>query len=183
MTGMKSMKRMLLLVVLTVSLLAGCERAADVASPEHFDDKGLRFSLPGNWEVTSNETNPHFRHLLVETPGDAIVIMHIYAKDEALSLDDFARVFSRQVTEAMPFGEVSGNAFTAREQAPGSLHAPGVLEHFDIEVMSVKVPHQRSYFTAQHAGRVLFVVTQALDEDLVKVQPGFDLVLSTVELY
>ena len=161
---------------LSFCFLTGCgERKAQVNKPQAYDYQQLAFSYPGNWEVTEDETTEDLRYAFVETPGDAITILQIYEPDFSLSIQEYAENFSTSAREATPYGEVSEGIFT-------ELTSESLKETFIITVLGVEVPHERRIVRKAFSGGICFMVFQVAEEDLKKVQPGFQLIERTLSL-
>ena len=71
-------------LVIALFLFVGCgERNAATDNPTSYSKAGLEFEYPGNWTVTEDTQQAGLRFLIVESPGDAVVIIQIYPTDDA----------------------------------------------------------------------------------------------------
>jgi hypothetical protein len=174
--------RTLTLLTITIVTLAGCERAADISSPEIYERQQIRFSYPGNWDVTEDATEDIVRYLFVETPGDAIFIAQIYKKEDAVTLNEYAKWFSEQSKQETPFGDIGGNSFSQTNKKMLSGTHAGIKETFAIKLFGETVPHVREYYSVETDTKVAFLISQTATEDLAKVEPGFDLIYSTFDM-
>jgi hypothetical protein len=65
-----------LFVLAVVMLLYGCgEPEADMAVSQKHHKDGIAFQHPGNCKITEATAEDGFHHVMVETPGDALVIV------------------------------------------------------------------------------------------------------------
>lgn len=174
--------RTLTILIITLVTLTGCERAADISSPAFYEKQNIRFSHPGNWDVTEDVTQVDIRYLFVESPGDAIFIAQIYKKEDAVSLNEYAKWFSEQSKQETPFGDIGGNSFSqVSKQMLSGTHA-GIKETFAIELLGETVPHVREYYSVETDTKVAFLISQTATEDLAKVEPGFDLIYGSFDM-
>ena len=166
------------LAVWTVLLLGlvGCEKTADISSPVKYEKDNISFSYPKNWKVTEDVVQQEVRYLFVESPGDAMFVAQIYAKPDAVSLSEFVEWFSSHSKEEIPIGNISESSFSDIEETAFS---PGIKESFSVSVLGGKVPHIREYYIRESSKKVAFLIAQAATEDLGKVEPGFNLILSS----
>lgn len=177
--------------ILNVALLASlalacaCERAADLENPKHYDRDLIAFDYPGNWTVTSDEVDADgFRTIVIETPGDGLVLIQHFKEVPALDLDAYAKLFADLTKKEMPFGQVSDGVFSPYPYTPpgSALVLHGLQQRFHITVMEQEVPHVRGFFGFdEHYPRTAFIC-QVASEDLKDVRPGCDLVLNHLEV-
>jgi hypothetical protein len=166
-----------LFVLAVVMLLSGCgEPEADMAvSKKHLKD-GIAFQHPGNWKITEATAEEGFHHVMVETPGDALVIVQLFPADGAATLKEYADAFSAAATEEAPAGVVSKSKFAELDPKEGWSRSK---ETFVIQVLGVKVNHTRLYHARDFGHRRCFVLCQVADEDLSKVEEGSSQIFST----
>ena len=163
-------------------LISGCERAADVKAPQQYDHARVRFAYPGNWKVTDDTQGEHHRYIFIESPGSAIFVVHIYPKDDAASLDEFASWFSAAASEEMPMVDFANSTFSSVEKLALGTDLIGKKEEFSVTLLGEELPHTREYFTRDAGDRVAYMITQTANEDSGKVSPGFDLLLGSFTL-
>jgi len=159
--------------------LFGCERVADISSPIKYENEGISFSYPRNWKVTEDVRRQDFRYIFIESPGDAIFIVQIYSRNDAVSFNEFVRWFSSQSKKETPVGKMEDNTFSTVEKTTHGEGVKGVKENFSMTLLGTQVPHIREYYTIDSNDEVAFLVGQAATEDLSKTEPGFDLILSS----
>ena len=152
----------------------GCgERAANVQEPLDYRKAGLSFQYPGNWKVTQDMKALGTHHLTVDSPGNAIMIIHIFPVDgdESKKLKAYVDDFSDLAKAEAPAGSFGPSAFTdpVREGRYES-----ITERFSVSVPGQAVPHVRTYRRAVVGEKVCFLIAQVAEEDLAKVQPGFE---------
>ena len=169
---------------LLLALLFGsaCEREANLDNPVQYTRNGVQFSMPGNWTVTEDEAENGFRYLFIETPGDAIVVVTIYAIEDSVSLREYTDWAIDSTLQDFPIGSRDRGAVTEIRKAVGDRVHEGFRNEFVVSVAGIDVPHTATYFGVATNSRVAYLSTQVASEDLQKVEPGFDLVISTFEL-
>lgn len=161
-------------------LLSGCgEPAADVAVSKKYHKDGIAFQHPGNWKVTEATVEEGFHHVMVETPGDALVIVQVFPADDAATLKEYADAFSAAAAEEAPFGVVSKSKFIGLDPQEGWSRTK---ETFIIQVLGVKVAHTRLYHARDFGHWRCFVLCQTADEDWAKVEAGFRQIVSSVSI-
>lgn len=116
---------------------------------------------------------PAVHYLFVETPGDALVILQSYSKDEADGLAAFSKAVSDSATNEMPIGKMANSRFADLPDASGY---SWIMETFDISFVGESIPHRRLYGTKQIGDRQVFVIFQVATEDYSKVEAGFQLI-------
>jgi hypothetical protein len=164
------------IIILTIFLftLIGCgERAADIKNPKHYNKSGLKFSYPGNWEITSDDGLDSFRSIIVETSGDGIVIIQTYLASEAMSLQELADEFSKSMGDEMPIGEI----VDIKNVASSSTE---ISQTFSIKLLGERVPHDRKFVLKKFGSEVCFLIYQISTEDTNKAIKGFELINSTL---
>lgn len=163
-----------------VVMLSGCgEPAADVAVSKKHDKDGISFQHPGNWKITETTVEEGVRHVMVETPGDALVIVQVFPADGAATLKEYAGTFSAAASEEVPFGAVSKSKFAELDPMEGWSRSK---ETFIIQVLGVKVAHSRLYHARDFGLWRCFVLCQTADEDWAKVEPGFSQIVSSLSI-
>lgn len=180
---------------LVVVLFSGaCETAPRVAQPQSYRRQGISFDYPSNWSVTEDVAkggDAEFRYLFVESPGSAIVIVQYYRLGMDVSVEDFSADFHRRAlgeTEDLvrfgtlsPIAASSGRTRSVRAVVAGAPR-DGIEQLFSVSAVGVHVPHKYHAFKVQVAPATAFVVVQAAVEDWNLVAPGFDLVLTSLEI-
>lgn len=156
--------------------LLGCEKAADISSPVKYEKDNISFLYPRNWKVTEDVVQQDVRFLFIESPGDAILVAQIYAKNDAVSFSEFVEWFSSQSKEEIPIGNIGKSSFSNIE---GTAVSSGIKEKFTISILGEKVPHIREYYIKESSKKVTFLIAQTATEDLDKVELGFNLILSS----
>ncbi|MCP3872730.1 MAG: hypothetical protein GY699_06185, partial [Desulfobacteraceae bacterium] len=142
------MKTFLLAIcaLLLFGLLA-CEKSADISSPIKYEKESVSFSYPQNWKVTEDVRQQDLRYIFVESPGDAIFIVQIYSKHDAVSFKEFVEWFSSQSKEETPIGKMEENTFSTVEKTTPGKGMKGIKENFSMTLFGQKIPHMREYYT------------------------------------
>jgi hypothetical protein len=189
------LRRFAAFVVLALACLAACERAPDIAAPQAYAIEPLTFRFPGNWSVTRDERSAEdggeFRNVVVESPGNAIVLVQLYRPVVDVSAETFsAELMAATVAEVEGMVEIQGmKPLSASGGTPSAVQSTvagelrdGVERNFVIRVLGQPVPHRARTFRVESEGSVVFLVQQAATEDWARVEPGFDLISSSLAL-
>ena len=187
----------LIYVVLAAGLSAlviSCEPKADLENIQGFSVDGISFSLPGNWSVTRDETtvqDGEIRHIYVESPGDALVILLEYTPGVDLTVDEFAAEYMRNVDEEakdvfsigpiQPIAASGGTRARIEDPIAGAL-SEGVEISFGISVLGEVVPHKCRIFKHETNHSDVFIISQVAEEDWYLVSEGFRLIGKTLEV-
>ena len=165
------------LILFCSSFFAGCgERSANVDAPQVYDRDGVRFDYPGNWDITADQQMEALRYVLVESPGNALVIMQIYPIEDALTLLEFAEGFAASMKEEIEMGQVGDSDFGSEVQ---SSKYSDIDETFSITLLNQKVPHQRKYRRFDYGNEICFLIFQSSEEDLGKTLQGYEQITSS----
>lgn len=173
-----------LAVLFSFLILLGCgERKADVKNAVLYNKEGVSFNLPGNWAVTEDEEDDGIRYLFVETPGDALVVIHVFANiDEAPRLEDYADFFVQESMNNMPVGSRSRGLITEIHKTLGDKAFHGYRNAFTATFVGQEYPHTVEFFSVSSSDRSAYLTTQVADEDLPKVEKGFEQIISSFAL-
>ena len=173
-----------LLVVLLGATLGCSEKRADVDDNERYKRNGISFDYPGNWKVTEDTEIDGFRYLFVETPGDAIVKVEIYANKDSFSLLDFVHLdiesFNSEMKGIFKVGEKSEIAAT--KKTVGNNVFDGYEQKFDITILGVEVPHIKEFYLLKSDTVSAYIVYQVVTEDLGLVEGGFAQILGSFKV-
>lgn len=176
------MKYSMLIIILIIALsLAGCNKAADISSPNHYNKHNIQLSYPGNWEITEEESDDNFTYLALEG-GDAMFIIQVYAKEETVPLEEFVSIFSETTKEALPFGDIVDISFSKTEKKIMSGKRIGTKELFSVKLLGQKVPHIREYYAVDSGEKTLFIISHIPTENLPQAAPGFKLIQDTLKV-
>jgi len=162
--------------------VSACEMNADLSQPEAYSRNGISFSLPGNWSVTEDAEENGFRYLFVETPGDAIIFISTYRKEDAGSLREHVEWTIQNTIDEMPFGSRTEGTITRTQRVIDQRKFDGYKNEFIASVVGFEVPHVTEFYRFDSETRSAYFLTQVAVEDMDKVSGGFDLVLSTFKL-
>lgn len=168
-----------LLLVAGLVLLGGCDNSADIARPSSYQKNGITFSYPGNWDITGEDANGAMRFVIVEGPGNGLFLTQVYPKEQAVSLEEFAKWFSAEAARSTPFGTIETISYTNIDKSFGTRTLSGIKEEFAVIVLGQRVPHMREYFSIESGERVAFMVGQSTRDNQRAVQPGLDLIMGT----
>jgi hypothetical protein len=166
----------------------GGEPPADLSARNTYDQHGVRFEYPGNWrlaeEVTTGE-GVEARLLTIETPGDAVVLIHDIRPPSAMTLAEFSSTYQQGMRDQLQ--GVTGGLLELTDLGSEPLtrsllgqEVAGVRERYTIFVLGKSIPHTLDLYPANGGEHTVVVVTQVADEDRRQVELGFDLILDTL---
>jgi len=163
-----------------VAFFSGCgEPKADISSPKSHRSGDLVFSYPKNWKIDEDMKLEGFQTIFIETPGEAIVILQSFPKEDSQELMDYAEEFSVGAASETPIGQIVDVKLTQGPQANGY---EWVTESFKVNLLGESLSHQRVYGSKDIGEKRVVLIFQVASEDAGNVQAGFDLVRDTLQL-
>jgi hypothetical protein len=164
--------------LITLLVIVSCEKTAQVDQPKSYENNGVQFRYPANWRITEDSAEGNMRHLLIETPGAAMVAIQIWHSDD-VDIKRFAQDFSSSAAENTPkYAGIKASTFSEPSKV-GAFEA--ITENFAVTLLTEKVPHVRRYRKKKLAGDAVFIVCQVAHEDERLVSGGFDQILSSFD--
>ena len=106
-----NIKRLLVAVLFIFSLTA-CEKKPEIAFPNQYTKAGISFNYPSNWDIEEDEEEGDFRYLIIETPADAMFLIHVYKGGDVVSLEEFAEQISSMSSNETPVGKIESTPFS-----------------------------------------------------------------------
>ena len=180
------MKSTLIPTFLFLLCLLGCEKMADIGSPQEYDTDGVSFSYPGNWSIgveKLGQGEDKTKVINLESPGDAIVIMCLYDFEEDGTLWEFAEDFiSDMDLQEIPLVKQGKSDFSPITRQGKSQPIKGLKNRLKFSFLGESIPHVQEYFVFKKGGRSLYVVCQSAEEDLEKTEPAFRQIVGSIEL-
>lgn len=173
------MRYQLIFLLVSMLTLSACDNTPDITSPKQYDKHHIQLSYPGNWKITEEESDDSFSYLAIEG-GDALMILQLYAKDDAVTLDEFVASFSELTKEALPFGEIVDEEFIGVKKTIMSGVRTGTKELFAIKLLGQNIPHVREYYIIESGEKVLFVISHIPTDVQATAETGFQLIFSTL---
>ena len=166
-------------LVLLAGLFAACgEKPAEIENPRDYKKGKITFQYPGNWEVTEDVEQAGIRSVIIESPGDAVLILQTFPANLAPDIKTFAKIFAAELKKEVPVGEVGDSKLTPREKDSGF---EVLKDNFALTLAGEKIPHTRFFHRKKIGQTVSFIVTQVSDEDLSLVEKGFAQVVSSAK--
>lgn len=171
-----------ILLIIFILFVSGCYDRADVSSPSEYRRENITFLYPDNWEVTQDVDRNDFRYLFVESPGDAIMIIQIYMKEDALSLRDFVEQFAGKTKQEIPLGKTDNNYISTVVKTTATGPKTGLRERFALVIGDTQIPNIREYFRLEMKNKGIFLISQTPEVTSKRVASGFDLILESFAL-
>jgi hypothetical protein len=158
-------------ILLLLFCLTACERKADVTHPQTYSNAGLEFQHPRNWKVEGTMVSPDMTILMITSPGDSLMLIQSSSPSPFADLQTFASSYPSMFDDATPpvIKEVTGS--------DGQL---AVESHHVIRTMGTTIECTRIFRMKVTGGKTYFFYCQATDNDLRKVNPGFDLIVKSL---
>lgn len=172
-------------IVVTCILLLffSCERAVDITKTRFYEKNNISFTYPKVWKVANDEEKNGYRNIFVESPGNSIFIIQVLDKSNALTLEEYSKLFSTNAIEATPVANRSKGNFTEFEINVNNNVLKGIQEDFSVSLLNQNIPHISKYYRLDTDEKVVYLISQTSIEDLKKVEPGFDLIIKSLSLY
>lgn len=181
---------------LLTALAFGCEARPDVSAPLSYEDDGIIFSYPGNWEVTEAERERiedlEYATIVVESPGSAIATLSVFYGGSDLAIT--AQSFSEDAEEARitEMNEMLGAAKSlatlgktkvSREPSRTKASAEEQIVHnYTISLLGESVPHRGEFHRIVGESSLAVTYFQVAEEDREKVDPGFALIYESLRV-
>jgi hypothetical protein len=171
-----------LIVLLIISLaIVACERGADLDNIKIYENSGVSFKYPGNWNVTEDSIVDEVRFIFVESPGAGIMKVEIYNYEDSFELREFVVLDIDAVLSEMPSvlkvakpdlivnleKEISGKAYK------------GLMYEIDMSILGIELPHITEVFEFVSDSKTAYLSGQVATEDSHLVGGGFDLIVSS----
>ena len=154
------------------------EETVDRTSLAIYENAHVRFSYPGNWKVTEDVGEGTLHFITINSPGNAFLIIQIYAQQDFIPLQQFAEQFSEFVQREDTSSMMSDSSFSDFEE--GGRY--GVQENFLSKALWFQLPHIRRYYSVTDNDKTAYLISQAATADLSRVEAGFDLILNSLLL-
>lgn len=173
------------LLVFCCLILVGCsEKQADIEKQNQYEKDELSFSYPGNWDVTEDSVTDGWRIIFIESPGDALMSIEVYANDESFELQEFVELSIDELRSAMPDMLNMSETIAINEIETNLTNSVlnGYRYEFSLSIIGIEVPHVNDNFMFTYKDKTAYISSQVATEDLEKVKNGFQLVLETFDL-
>ena len=161
-----------------IGLLYGCgEKQPDLSNSITHQLGEIIFDYPGNWKVAEDSITATIHNLIIETPGDTIVIIQSYPLEMGIDLKALSREFSESAAHSIPLGSINKSVFSKRPKQWGY---DWIAEDFESVFLGEAIPHQRIYGSKEVGDRQIFLILQVPVEDYQKVEKGFHLIANSL---
>lgn len=180
------MKRYAWFVLVLAALLLPLAACSSSRAVKTYDKKGLRFSYPSDWFVTTDMLlpgNAGVREVVISGPDHALLLLFCFPEDTNVSLESFAANAAKG-RDGVVRKKLGGAPFTARAVTAriAGQESPGIEQAFDLEILGQTLPHQASYYLVHVAGFKVVVGAQAAQRHLATVRPSWQKVFDTLAL-
>jgi hypothetical protein len=180
------MKRYVWFVPVLAALLLTLVACSSPRAVKTYNKKGLRFSYPSDWMVTTDMLLPgkaNVREVVINGPDHALLMLFCFPEDTDVSLESFAASAAKG-RDGVVKKKLGGASFTARAVTAriAGQELPGIEQAFDLELLGQTLPHQASYYMVHVPGFKVVVGAQAAQQHLATVQAGWQKVFDTLAL-
>lgn len=174
----------ILLLTIIITLASCTEHQADIENVKQYENNGITFEYPGNWEVSEDIEESGFRYLFVEAPREAILKIEIYPKKESFTLLEFIDLDIKGFESEVPTGFTISDksAITKTQKLVSGKLSTGYKYSFNLSALGTDVPHVQEYYMLNTDSKSVYVMTNVADEDLHLEETGFELILKTIKL-
>ena len=161
-----------------IGLLYGCgEKHPDLSNSITHQLGEIIFDYPGNWKVAEDSITATIHNLIIETPGDTIVIIQSYPLEMGVDLKALSREFSESAAHSIPLGSINKSVFSKRPKQWGY---DWIAEDFESVFLGEAIPHKRLYGSKEVGESQIFLILQVPAEDYQKVEKGFHLIANSL---
>jgi len=179
-------------LALAVLPLCACKSRLAHAPVGRYERDGLSFDHAAGWTVEKDKETPGSRMVAVGGPEHAALSISIFTPDVRISLETFAReavkARGERFKEKLASKGLNQGAETATmplapiERPIAGKNVAGLQEHSVFTVVNVPMPTTIEFFLVDVAGRQVFLMDQAADEDRPKVQAGIQEIFDSIAL-
>jgi len=174
--------------------LASAEKAAQdaFASIEStaYAQNGVEFEYPADWKVVDEGEREAMRYIMLESPDQAISLIHVYKKDAAPNLQDFANNYSIE-TQIIPLDAADSESGESPVAAPQSemmtiertlddKSYEWVVETIPGQVGGIETTDYREYFRKDSETQSAFLINQVNKDDLPRLENTFELIFRSL---
>jgi len=164
-------------------ILFGCAEPADVLNTQSYNESGLSFEYPVNWEVTYNEVNDDgARHIDIESKQSATAYVIDFPSTAVSTSDEFTKIFMDGYKKKVAS---EGRHVSVAQSVPVEAEIDGQVRSGTKNKLVVRdgdkeeVFHQ-IYYLFTHDQGMIAVIFQVADHDIIDHIKGFELLLSTL---
>lgn len=157
--------------------LTGCgEPEALTQTPKSYNKAGVLFSYPGNWTLIDRTEQD--KQIIIESPGNTVVIIVPTPAKRAVSLWKFAKQFAESANQTTPITSVQSSDMKVTKD---NVRFQSMVENLTIRLLGVEIPHTRLYQRKIVNQKAYFVIAQFSNEDRDKIMKGVDLISDSLK--
>ena len=164
-------------------ILIGCAAPADVSNSQSYNESGLSFEYPGNWEVTYNEVNADgARNIDIESKQSATAYVIDLPSTAVLTSDGFTKKFMDEYKAKVAS---EGGHVSVAQSVPVEAEIDGQVRRGTKNKLVVRVGDKEEvfhqiYYLFTHGQGMTAAIFQVADRDIIDHIKGFELLLSTL---
>ncbi|UCH40448.1 MAG: hypothetical protein JSU67_01720, partial [Gammaproteobacteria bacterium] len=83
-----------------MSAIQGCDYLPSNSPPATFQNDIVQFEYPHNWEVSDGGAPGGLQYVIIDGPSSTEIILQIFPREGAPSLNEFAEWFSQEFQQA-----------------------------------------------------------------------------------
>jgi len=175
-----SMKNSQLLILIAILVsLAACEEHVDLSDQKRHAINGFSFSIPANWEVIQEAEERGVSYLYIESPGLAIVQVTIYDQKASFTLREYAMYSIENTEKRTSFGSRNEGTLKKIKKSFAGKKLNGYRNEYIWTLVVFPSQQVTEFFKFPNKDRGIFITTMAPEDNLDKVEKGFDLIISS----
>jgi len=199
--------RPLLFICLITFFAAACERvdeaekekmqqaelikAVTTVPSQTFDQDGLSFEYPEDWEIVEDDIQDSVRYVFVQGPKDAVAIIQQHPLADAPTLEEFSNSYSEETQiipvladgeaiEASPAVVIQPEFMIISRDLEGQSYE-WVVERVPGVIGGVQVSDYREYFRKDSEKFATFLINQVSNDVLSEFEGSFELIFKTLK--
>ena len=166
-------------------------KAVTQVASQKFDEGGLSFEYPEEWEITDDETQDSVRYIFVQGPNDSISIIQQHPLLEAPTLAEFSSRYSEETQVVLV--PLAGDTL---EPSPTVLAQPEfmiinrdlegktyewVVERVPGNIGGIATNDYREYFRKDSENYATFLINQVNNDVISEFEGSFELIFKTLQ--
>ena len=178
------------LLFVLLAAFAACDRFKAPVKQEYGKD-GLAFAHFSNWTVTEDKLMTQevgdVRYVSVEGPNDSLLMISGFPANLGVTLEDYVRLLqtgmneeAKKMTHGIEVLKTSEGNLSPVETVINGAMRKGLAREFDVEILSIPVPHRSETFMLETKTQTWFFVAQSSKEDWGSLKNGFQTIFESL---
>jgi len=146
-------------------LIHGCDYVAQNVPLQSHESHGVNLQYPVYWEFVEERINESVELISIDGPLGSSVIMSFVPINGAISLEEYAQIFSKSFRESAKILSITETSFEPVKETIGNHNLTGIREVYAAYPMGIEVPMRRNYYMIKREEDAIYLVIQD-DEEL-----------------